>query len=87
MEGNPGGEDTVGDIIADRWGVVDIVAPVWGMVDNVAPVWGKVNIVASVWGMVDNVDLAEAALELGEGDGLPAGGDGDGLAGRRRHCR
>lgn len=87
MEGNPGGEDTVGDIIADRWGVVDIVAPVWGMVDNVAPVWGKVDIVASVWGMVDNVDLAEAALELGEGDGLPAGGDGDGLAGRRRHCR
>ena len=87
MEGNPGGEDTVGDIIADRWGVVNIVAPVWGMVDNVAPVWGKVDIVASVWGMVDNVDLAEAALELGEGDGLPAGGDGDGLAGRRRHCR
>ena len=65
----------MGDIIADHWGVVDIVAPVWGMVDNVAPVWGKVNIVASVWGMVDNVDLAEAALELGEGDGLPAGGD------------
>ena len=87
MEGNPGGEDTVGDIIADCWGVVDIVAPVWGMVDNVAPVWGKVDIVASVWGMVDNVDPAEAALELGEGDGLPAGGDGDGLAGRRRHCR
>ena len=87
----------MGDIIADRWGVVDIVAPVWGMVDNVAPVWGKVDIVApvwgkvdivaSVWGMVDNVDLAEAALELGEGDSLPAGGDGDGLAGRRRHCR
>ena len=67
MEGNHGGEDTVGDIIADCWGVVDIVA--------------------SVWGKVDNVDLAEAALELGEGDGLPAGGDGDGLAGRRRHCR
>ena len=77
VEGNPGGEDTVGDIIADRWGVVDIVAPVLG----------KVDIVASVWGKVDNVDLAEAALELGEGDGLPAGGDGDGLAGRRRHCR
>ena len=45
----------MGDIIADRWGVVDIVAPVWGMVDNVAPVWGKVDIVAPVWGFFINM--------------------------------
>ena len=40
------------------------------------------DIIAPVWGMVDNVDPAAAALDLGEvviGDGLPVGGDGDGL--------
>ena len=52
--------------------------------DIIAPVWGMVDIIAPARGVLDNVDPAAvaAALALGEvvvGDGLPVGGDGDGL--------